>query len=504
MSLIIKQQLVDPKIIETRTSGDGNTKDRIAVHLTGNTSPTADAQMHADLQARGNDREASWHWQVDQHQAVQSFLHEIKCWHATDGKYGLGLNTSIAVEGCVNAGSNPIKMLKNMALLIQKIMEDENISQEFVLQHYDFSGKNCPNQLRSGEWGVSWKGFINLVKGGSMAVNPAVGRVTSEFGSRLHPITGRRDFHAGIDIANKVGTPVYAMYAGRKIIQGENVVSGRTGKHCVLLNNDGEAQLYGHLDSFVGNEGDWFNEGDLIGYMGATGNVTGPHLHFEVWRDGKNSTSYRDPRVDFRHHGITPGVGEPKIPDILSGLKFLPLRVDGDFSHRSITELERALAATGHYGGLIEEDHGRQAIFGPVLWTALQSYLKDHGYYKLELDGIANEGGATKLGLQEWLRDVGYYPEPYRLDGEMPNGGLSWKGLQQALNAGVMTNGRVYKASQTTTTTTTVPATTTTTKSLEDDPELTAIANKVVENLMSRSDELADKVVEAVFKRITR
>lgn len=73
----------------------------------------------------------------------------------------------------------------------------------------------------------------------------------------------------------------------------------------------------------------------------------------------------RNPRIDFEAHHLTPGVGAPPSPVPSAGRRFLPLREDGGFAHRTITELERALTAAGLYGGRVEEDHGETAVASP-------------------------------------------------------------------------------------------------------------------------------------------
>ena len=139
--------------------------------------------------------------------------------------------------------------------------------------------------------------------------NPAVGRVSSEFGRR-NPIPGvtTGTFHAGIDIANKTGTPIYAAYAGTVAAAGWSIVRGRSGNGVLIENPDGEKQYYGHLSRIDVRVGQRVSKGQRIGLMGATGNVTGPHLHFETWNRNGNPVN---PRIHFKYHGVVPGVGAP-------------------------------------------------------------------------------------------------------------------------------------------------------------------------------------------------
>lgn len=313
----IKQQLVTSTKLVTPGKNPGNI---LAMHETANTSPTATAQAHANLQTRGNDRDVSWHWQVDEVEAIQSFRHDQKCWHAGDGLKGRGLNESIAIEVCVNGDVK--KAWDNAARLAAHLLQTKDIAASTVAdieQHFDFSGKNCPALLRAGSHGVTWKQFIANVRKYMKKeepqmvgmTSPAQGRVSSEYGRRA-PIPGvtTGTLHAGIDIANKVGTPVYAAFAGTVVSTGVNGVAGRSGRYILIANPDGERQYYGHLNKIRVKAGQKVKQGQRIGDMGATGNVTGPHLHFEIWRNSAH-TSHRNPRIDFNHFGIAPG-SKPK------------------------------------------------------------------------------------------------------------------------------------------------------------------------------------------------
>jgi N-acetylmuramoyl-L-alanine amidase CwlA len=144
--------------------GKKNKKKFITIHETDNFKEKAHAQAHANLQSNGNAREASWHYQVDDKESIQSFLHDFQLWHGGDGKKGNGNLNSIAIEICVNADGDYKKAVNNAAKLVKEIMKQENIPIENVVQHNKWSGKNCPRFLRSGEKGIDWNDFINLIK----------------------------------------------------------------------------------------------------------------------------------------------------------------------------------------------------------------------------------------------------------------------------------------------------------------------------------------------------
>lgn len=158
----IKRQLVARR---TNTYAGTNGRRFITIHETANTRVGANAQAHANLQTNGF--AASFHWQVDDKQAIQSYPHTVRCWHAGDGK-GAGNYSSIGVEICVNSDGNFRKALENAAKLVRKIMADEGIPLANVVQHNRWSGKNCPTNLRNGSKGVNWTQFLRMVEGASL------------------------------------------------------------------------------------------------------------------------------------------------------------------------------------------------------------------------------------------------------------------------------------------------------------------------------------------------
>lgn len=115
------------------------------------------------------------------------------------------------------------------------------------------------------------------------AVMPVQGKVTSGFGYRIHPITGNRSFHTGVDLAAPEGTPIAAAYAGT--VQETGYTSGR-GNYILLSHGENLQTLYCHLSEIQVQTGDTVDAGGTIGLVGTTGMSTGPHLHFELRVDG--------------------------------------------------------------------------------------------------------------------------------------------------------------------------------------------------------------------------
>lgn len=151
--MIVKQQFV--KNQKAIFLGVNSRKD-ITIHETGNTKKGAGAAAHANLQTNGYS--ASWHWQVDDKMAIQSYPHTAQCWHAGDGR-GRGNLQSIAIEICVNEDGHYMEAINNAIFLTKKIMAEENISIEHVVMHHEWSQKNCPSILRSGSRGITWASF---------------------------------------------------------------------------------------------------------------------------------------------------------------------------------------------------------------------------------------------------------------------------------------------------------------------------------------------------------
>ena len=107
--------------------------------------------------------------------------------------------------------------------------------------------------------------------------------VSSRFGLRIHPITGQQKTHTGIDIASNQGTSIYAADGGTVTLASWNGGYG----NCVMIDHgNGYVTLYGHMSSIAVSQGQAVSQGETIGYVGSTGKSTGPHLHFEVLKNG--------------------------------------------------------------------------------------------------------------------------------------------------------------------------------------------------------------------------
>ncbi|MDZ4824076.1 MAG: M23 family metallopeptidase [Flavobacteriales bacterium] len=115
--------------------------------------------------------------------------------------------------------------------------------------------------------------------------NKDLTRIASGFGMRIHPIYKLMKMHTGLDFTATVGTEIYA--TGDGVIQStESKLSGY-GLHVIISHGYGYETLYGHMSRIVVRPGEKVKRGQLIGYVGSTGTSSGPHVHYEVIKDGE-------------------------------------------------------------------------------------------------------------------------------------------------------------------------------------------------------------------------
>ena len=126
------------------------------------------------------------------------------------------------------------------------------------------SGTVATGSADSGAW-MMWPSYTKYL--------------TSPFGPRNHPISGQYKNHDGVDIGASRGSDIWAAAAGTVILAGRNGGYG----NCVIVNHgNGYTTVYGHMDSIAVSAGQSVSMGQVLGYVGSTGNSTGPHLHFEI------------------------------------------------------------------------------------------------------------------------------------------------------------------------------------------------------------------------------
>jgi len=115
--------------------------------------------------------------------------------------------------------------------------------------------------------------------------NENLKQMASGFGYRSDPFTKVKKMHEGMDFTAKTGTPIYATGDGL-VAKSDNTASG-FGNHIVIRHGFGYETLYAHLSKYKVRAGQRVKRGDVIGYVGSTGRSEGPHLHYEVHKDGK-------------------------------------------------------------------------------------------------------------------------------------------------------------------------------------------------------------------------
>jgi len=134
------------------------------------------------------------------------------------------------------------------------------------------------------------QGSTGTYTGGAFAWPSVSTYITSPYGTRVHPVTGKVKTHSGIDIGAGMGTNIFAAADGTVIVSGWN--SGGYGNYVVIDHGGGITTLYAHCSSLLVSRGQKVSRGQVIAKCGSTGMSTGPHLHFEVLKNGAHTDPY--------------------------------------------------------------------------------------------------------------------------------------------------------------------------------------------------------------------
>lgn len=269
---------------------------------------------------------------------------------------------------------------------------------------------------------------FGLERPGPYAVSPVIGRVTSEWGWRTHPRTGTRNHHNGIDLApprpGQTGVNFHALFGGtvRAVGNGnrkKNPITGyrNTGSYIIIDGPGGGSEFYGHHagKAYV-KPGDVVQAGQPLAEMGAVGNVTGIHLHLEVWGGRTPDTAY-DPRIAFKQLGLTPGKKGETVQRSIVGTK--------------IKVSTSAPKSNGKWDANGKDSNGKfrqgrppgmpkgttliaDGVAGPFQWTALQKQLRDAGYKHHKVDGDFRY--YSILSFQQFLWGQGF--RHHKADGD--------------------------------------------------------------------------------------
>lgn len=129
--------------------------------------------------------------------------------------------------------------------------------------------------------------------------NKDLKHMPSGYGWRTHPIYKTQEFHPGMDFTAEQGTPIYATGDGK--IETADALAHGYGNHVVINHGFGYKTLYGHMSKIVAKVGAKVKRGELIGYVGSTGLSTGPHVHYEVIRNGEKVNP-----INFYYNDLSP------------------------------------------------------------------------------------------------------------------------------------------------------------------------------------------------------
>ena len=245
---------------------------------------TAKAGLEADKTALESDRAEL----VSQKADLQSQKKELDSQNSQMQSKQSELNSSISAAQMSAADA------KKAQAAAQAAIESDELNYEAVKSQI----QKLIAQAASSQPQLSFTGFICPLKSYS--------RISSEYGWRKNPVSGVNKLHAGIDLAAGGGTPIYAAASGYVQVAGWS--SGGYGNYVIIYHgkmSDGNtySTLYGHMKSVATSAGKYVKQGELIGYVGSTGNSTGNHLHLEVWKGGSKANAV-NPRgyIPFPHN----------------------------------------------------------------------------------------------------------------------------------------------------------------------------------------------------------
>lgn len=182
-----------------------------------------------------------------------------------DGLFGVGGSAPEDLAPDIHLTQSHAPLMKQMHEQINQL-EDASQKQETLFHHLLGRLEEQKNLLSH-----------------TPAIRPARGWVTSTFSYRQSPFTGKREFHKGIDIANKQGTAIVATADGVVSFAGSN---GSFGQIVVIDHGYGLITRYAHIEKWLKEKGERVRRGEVVALMGNTGRSTGPHLHYEVRLNG--------------------------------------------------------------------------------------------------------------------------------------------------------------------------------------------------------------------------
>jgi len=192
---------------------------------------------------------------------------------------------------------NSLTVLVNEKNVLVGTLSDEEKALQAKLEEYEQDKKEIQRKLAA----IAAQEAAARKSSGSVSapstsgfICPLSGKTKSNITTGYYGYSG----HTGVDFACSSGTPILAAKSGKVVIstalRSSNGNYRSYGEYVVISHGDGTMTLYAHMSKRAVSEGAEVSQGDVIGYVGSTGNSTGPHLHFEVWVNGKrvNPTQY--------------------------------------------------------------------------------------------------------------------------------------------------------------------------------------------------------------------
>lgn len=201
---------------------------------------------------------------------------------AAGGQQAVGSSTSVDT-GTITVPEVPDNTLSEVTTQLTSETVVEQVSTEITEQAAAEQLAAEAAAAQAEAQGVDGSARSELTSDGTF-IRPVDGSISSPYGYRIHPVLKYRTFHNGVDLADACGTPVRASAAGVVQMAG---TKGSYGRRVELTHSTSIVTSYSHLSKISVKVGQKVNQGDIIGYVGATGRATGCHLHFSAEKNGE-------------------------------------------------------------------------------------------------------------------------------------------------------------------------------------------------------------------------
>ena len=198
-------------------------------------------------------------------------------------EYLQALDSHLSLEGDVRAGDS-----FDLVFAYKRAATGETEPGDLIYAGLERGAQPVTELLRWGRDGAFYSAEAiarpSLVQSGPGLLTPVNGRITSLYGQRVHPLLGYTRMHAGVDFGASWGSPIVAAAEGIVSYAGYH---GGHGNYVRLEHGGGLGTGYGHMSRIAVGPGERVGAGEVIGFVGSTGLSTGPHLHYEMYQDGR-------------------------------------------------------------------------------------------------------------------------------------------------------------------------------------------------------------------------